>query len=64
MVFVVVASLTIALPVAYRLIGGDHARAKLDELRDWLGVHNAAVMATLLLVFGVDLLAKGLGFLS
>ena len=63
-VFVVVASLTIALPVAYRLIGGDSARAKLDELRDWLGVHNTAVMAVLLLVFGVDLVAKGLGLLS
>ena len=63
-VFVVVASVTIALPVGYRLIGGDGARAKLDELREWLGVHNAAVMAVLLLVFGVDLVAKGLGLLS
>jgi hypothetical protein len=50
--------------VAYRLIGGDAARAKLDELSDWLGVHNAAVMGVLLLVFGVDLVAKGLGLLS
>jgi len=63
-VFVVVASLTIALPVAYRLLGGDGARAKLDEMKEWLGAHNAAVMAVLFLVFGVDLLAKGLGRLS
>lgn len=26
---------------------------------DWLRVHNAAVMAVLFLVFGVDLIAKG-----
>lgn len=63
-VFVLVASVTIAGPVAYRLLGGDTARAKLDELREWLGEHNAAVMAVLLLVFGVDLVAKGLGLLS
>ena len=58
-VFVVVASLTIALPVGYRLVGGDGARAKLDELREWLGVNNSAVMAVLLLVFGVDLWRRG-----
>ncbi len=36
------------------------AKAKLDELEDWLALHNAAVMAVLFLVFGVDLIAKGL----
>lgn len=59
-VFVVVASLSIALPVIYHLIGGEHARAKLDELKAWLGAHDAAVMTVLFLVFGVDLIAKGL----
>lgn len=59
-VFVVVASLTIAVPVVYYLIGGDRATATLDQLKDWLGAHNAAVMAVLFLVFGVDLIAKGL----
>lgn len=59
-VFVVVASLTIAGPVVYYLVGGDHARAALDGLKTWLTAHNDAVMAVLLLVFGVDLIAKGL----
>lgn len=59
-VFVIVASITIAGPVVYYLLGGEHAKAKLDELKDWLGLHNAAVMAVLFLVFGVDLIAKGL----
>jgi threonine/homoserine/homoserine lactone efflux protein len=59
-VFVVVASLTIAGPVLYALIGGEKARAALDSAKAWLETHNAAVMAVLFLVFGVDLIAKGL----
>jgi threonine/homoserine/homoserine lactone efflux protein len=59
-VFVVVASLTIVGPVAYYFLGGEHAKAELDAVKDWLGVHNAAVTAVLFLVFGVDLIAKGL----
>lgn len=60
LVFVVVASLTIAGPVLYRLLGGERAEARLDEMKRWLIVHNDAVMAVLFLVFGVDLIAKGL----
>jgi len=59
-VFVVVGSLTIAGPVVYYLLGGEKAKAKLDELKGWLALHNAAVMAVLFLVFGVDLIAKGI----
>ncbi len=59
-VFVVLGSVTIAGPVLYTLVGGERARASLDSAKVWLGVHNAAVMAALFLVFGVDLIAKGL----
>jgi hypothetical protein len=59
-VFVVIASLTIAGPVLYALVGGAKARASLDGAKGWLTVHNAAVMTVLFLVFGVDLIAKGL----
>ncbi|HEX7521458.1 MAG TPA: GAP family protein [Acidimicrobiia bacterium] len=59
-VFVVVGSLTIAGPVVYYFLGGERAKAELDSLKDWLAIHNAAVMAVLFLVFGVDLIAKGL----
>ena len=59
-VFVVVASLTIVVPVVYYLLGGEHAKAELDSMKDWLAGHNAAVMAVLFLVFGVDLIAKGI----
>jgi threonine/homoserine/homoserine lactone efflux protein len=59
-VFVVVASLTIAVPVVYYLVGGEKAKTALDSLKRWLGMHNAAVMTVLFLVFGVDLIAKGI----
>ena len=59
-VFVVIASLTIAGPVLYALFGGEKAKASLDSAKAWLTTHNAAVMAVLFLVFGVDLIAKGL----
>ena len=59
-VFVVIASLTIAGPVLYALVGGQKARAALDGAKGWLTAHNAAVMTVLFLVFGVDLIAKGL----
>jgi len=59
-VFVVVASLTIAGPVVYYLLGGESAKAKLDEMKNWLALHNNAVMAVLFLVFGAKLIADGL----
>jgi threonine/homoserine/homoserine lactone efflux protein len=63
-VFVIVASLSIAAPVFYRLAGGEKAKARLDESKDWLVLHNGAVMAVLLLVFGAKLIADGLPPLS
>jgi hypothetical protein len=59
-VFVVLASLTIAAPVGYYLVGGQKAVDALTELKGWLGVHNDAVMTVLFLVLGVDLIAQGL----
>jgi low temperature requirement protein LtrA len=58
-VFVLLASLTVALPVLYYLIGGEKSKAKLDEAKVWLVANNAAVMAVLLLVFGLKLLSAG-----
>ncbi|HTU39350.1 MAG TPA: GAP family protein [Acidimicrobiales bacterium] len=59
-VFVAIASLSIAGPVVYALVGGARARSSLDSAKAWLTEHNAAVLAVLFLVFGVDLIAKGL----
>lgn len=63
-VFIVVGSLTVFGPVVYYLVAGAKARTALDELRDWLGGHNDAVMATLFVVLGAVLIAKGLAPLT
>jgi threonine/homoserine/homoserine lactone efflux protein len=59
LVFVVVASLTIAGPVTYYLVGGESARTTLDATKEWLALHNDAVMTVLFLVLGVNLISKG-----
>jgi Sap, sulfolipid-1-addressing protein len=59
-VFVVVASLTIAVPVVFCLTGGERATHVLDGWRAWLSEHNTAVMAVLFLVFGAVLFSQGL----
>lgn len=59
-VFVAVGSLTIAGPVGYYLVGKDRAKTQLDATKDWLTVHNSAVMTVLFVVLGVNLIAKGI----
>jgi threonine/homoserine/homoserine lactone efflux protein len=59
-VFVVVASLTIAVPIVFSLSGGERAAHVLDGWRVWLAAHNTAVMAVLFLVFGAVLFSEGL----
>ena len=59
--FVILASLGIAVPVALYFLGGASAARALDGLRAWLNANNATVMAVLLVVIGVVLLGKGLG---
>jgi Sap, sulfolipid-1-addressing protein len=59
-VFVAVGSLTIAGPVVFYLTGGDRAKTQLDSAKEWLSVHNDAVMTVLFLVLGVNLIAKGI----
>jgi hypothetical protein len=59
-VFVVLASLSIAVPVVYVLVGGDGAKRTLEGWRTWLAAHNAAVMAVLFIVIGAKLVGSGL----
>jgi threonine/homoserine/homoserine lactone efflux protein len=63
-VFVVVSSLAIIFAVGYNAFGGASARKTLEDLKTWMVEHNHAVMAVLLLVFGVVLISKGLGLLT
>jgi hypothetical protein len=58
--FVIIATLTIAVPVVLDRAGGEHAAHVLDGWRAWLSHHNTAVLAVLLLVFGAVLFSQGL----
>jgi threonine/homoserine/homoserine lactone efflux protein len=59
-VFIVVASLSIAVPVVFYLVGGARAASVMEGWKAWLSTHNQAVMAVLFLVFGVVLFSQGL----
>lgn len=60
-VFIVVASSTVALPVVLTLTMGERARAMLNSMNDWLKINNATVMAVLIVVIGFVLIGKGVG---
>ena len=62
-VFVLLGSLTILVPVLYSIVGGESARTMLDGWKTWLGANNATVMAVLLVVIGTVLFGKGVGAL-
>jgi Sap, sulfolipid-1-addressing protein len=58
--FVILASLSIAVPVVYLLVGGEGAKRTLDGWRTWLAANNAAVLAVLFIVIGAKLVGSGL----
>lgn len=59
-VFVVIGSSSVAVPVIGNLLARERMRGPLDELREWLTAHNAAVMSVLLLLIGVSTLGKAI----
>ncbi|HEY6758038.1 MAG TPA: GAP family protein [Baekduia sp.] len=63
-VFVLVGTLGPGIPVAIAFGMGDRARGILDELKAWMGLHNAAIMAVLCLVIGAKLAGDGLSGLG
>jgi len=62
--FVVLASVSIAGPVVAYLSLGPRAKRVLDELKDTLAMHNAVIMAVLVLVLGLKLVGEGIGGLT
>src|SRR4051794_6958632 len=63
-VFVVVATLGPGIPVAIYFAMGERAAKLLDELKAWMGLHNAAIMTVMLLVFGAKLIGDGVSGLG
>jgi len=58
-VFVAIASSTIAASVGLYLLGGERAKRVLEGWKVWLAQNNATVMAVLLVVIGTVLFGKG-----
>jgi threonine/homoserine/homoserine lactone efflux protein len=59
-VFVVIGTLGPGIPVAIYFAMGDRAGAVLDDVKGWMGAHNAAIMSALLLVIGAKLIGDGI----
>jgi threonine/homoserine/homoserine lactone efflux protein len=62
-VFVLVATLGPALPVAIYFLMGERATRILDDLKEWMGHNNAAIMAVLCLILGAKLIGDGISAL-
>lgn len=63
-VFIAIASIAVAIPVVYRVMGGDNADARLVRWKTWLLDHRAAVTAGVLIGLGVVFVARGLAMLA
>ena len=63
-VFVVLASLTVAVPVIANLLAGEKAAPTLNSMKEWLVVNNATVMAVLFVVLGAKVLGDGIAIVA
>jgi threonine/homoserine/homoserine lactone efflux protein len=59
-VFVLIGTLGPGLPVAIYFLMGERATRILDDLKNWMGHNNAAIMAVLCLVIGAKLIGDGI----
>ena len=58
------ATLGVAAPVVMYFALGDRSQRILAELRDWMGQHNAVIMAVLCLVIGAKLIGDAISGFS
>jgi hypothetical protein len=63
-VFVLIASLTVAAPVILNLVMGSKATQTLTEMKEWLTDNNATVMAVLFVVLGAKVLGAGISIVA
>mgnify|MGYP003288403736 CR=1 FL=1 len=63
-VFIVVGTLGPGIPVAIYFAMGERADRLLDNLKAWMGAHNAAIMAVLCLVIATKLIGDGISGLA
>jgi threonine/homoserine/homoserine lactone efflux protein len=59
-VFVLVGSIGTGAPVVLYFVMDERSKRLLDELKSWMGQHNAAIMAVLCLVIGAKLIGDAI----
>ncbi|MCZ7461368.1 GAP family protein [Streptomyces sp. WMMC940] len=59
--FTLIASAGVALPPLLRLLAGERILPPLGRAKDWLRLHNTAVVAVVIGLIGIMLVAKGAG---
>jgi threonine/homoserine/homoserine lactone efflux protein len=64
LIFAIIASIGVAIPVVLFFVLGDRAPALLERMKTWMGQNNAVIMAVLCLVIGVKLIGQALGGLT
>lgn len=63
-VFVLIASLTVGLPVVLNLVMGPKATGTLTQMKDWLIANNNTVMMVLFVVIGAKLVGDGIAVVA
>jgi len=59
-VFVLIGTIGLAIPIGIYFLGGEKAEETLAELRHWLALNNATIMAVLMVVIGAKLIGSGM----
>lgn len=62
--FLVVASVTVVVPVVMYLLASERSKAPLQAIKDFMTAHNTAIMMAVLLLVGGKILGKGLAVLN
>lgn len=63
-IFVIIASLTVAGPVAFFVVAPHRATGALAPVKAFMAQHNAVIMMVVLVILGVKLLGQGFGGLA
>lgn len=64
LIFVLIASLTVAAPVVMTIIMGSKATKTLTEMQHWLVANNKVVMTVLFVVIGAKVLGAGIAIVA
>lgn len=58
-IFLIVSSIGLFIPVIVAILGGDEARAILERWKRWLGANNSTIISVIFLFLGIYFVVKG-----